>query len=130
FLLGEHDWWGKNKMPLYEEISHIPLMIRHPGTAPGRFAGLTQTIDLMPTILDLHGAPIPPEVCGHSLMPALTGGPVARETAIFGMFAGPMSVTDGRFVCYLYPTDEKGTGLGHYTLAPYHIDRNFSLAEL
>ena len=24
-LLGEHDWWAKNRMPLYEEISHIPL---------------------------------------------------------------------------------------------------------
>ena len=31
FLLGEHDWWAKNRMPVYNEISHIPLMIYHPG---------------------------------------------------------------------------------------------------
>ncbi|NBT41259.1 MAG: sulfatase, partial [Alphaproteobacteria bacterium] len=27
FLLGEHDWWAKNRMPVYDEIAHIPLMI-------------------------------------------------------------------------------------------------------
>ena len=26
FMLGEHDWWAKNRMPLYNEISHIPLL--------------------------------------------------------------------------------------------------------
>ena len=30
FMLGEHDWWAKNRMPLYNEISHIPLFIYHP----------------------------------------------------------------------------------------------------
>ena len=35
FLLGEHDWWAKNRMPLYEEISHIPLFVHHPGFADG-----------------------------------------------------------------------------------------------
>ncbi|NDR56188.1 sulfatase [Aliiruegeria sabulilitoris] len=130
FLLGEHEWWGKNKMPLYEEISHIPLMIRHPECKPGRYSGLTQTTDLMPTILELHGAPIPPEVRAHSLLPALQGEDVGRETAILGMFAGPICVTDGRFTYYLYPTDETASGLGQYTLEPHHIDRDFSLAEL
>ena len=26
FLLAEHDWWGKNRMPFYDEIAHIPLL--------------------------------------------------------------------------------------------------------
>ena len=30
FLLGEHDFWAKNRMSLYEEISHIPLFVWHP----------------------------------------------------------------------------------------------------
>ncbi len=130
FLLGEHAWWGKNKMPLYEEIAHIPLMIHHPEGKSGRHPGLTQTTDLMPTILELHGTPIPPEVRAHSLLPALKGADVGRETAVLGMFAGPICVTDGRFTYYLYPTNETASGLAHYTLAPHHIDRNFSLAEL
>ena len=55
FLLGEHDWWAKNRMPLFEEISHIPLFIYHPEYSEyqgQRRKSLTQTIDLMPTILD------------------------------------------------------------------------------
>ena len=30
FLLGEHDWWAKNRMHCYEEVSHIPLFVYHP----------------------------------------------------------------------------------------------------
>ena len=30
FLLGEHNWWAKNRMPIYEELSHIPLFLYHP----------------------------------------------------------------------------------------------------
>ena len=30
FLLGEHGWWGKGRMPIYEEIAHIPLYIWDP----------------------------------------------------------------------------------------------------
>jgi arylsulfatase A-like enzyme len=28
FLLGEHDFWAKNRMNMYEEIAHIPLFVR------------------------------------------------------------------------------------------------------
>ena len=74
FLLGEHDWWAKNRMPLYEEISHIPLFFYHPKfmkLGGERRTSLTQTIDLMPTFLDLYDAPIPDEVQGYSLIPIL-----------------------------------------------------------
>ena len=27
FLLGEHDWWAKNRMNMYEEVAHIPLFV-------------------------------------------------------------------------------------------------------
>ena len=30
FLLGEHDFWAKNRMNLYEEIAHIPLFVHDP----------------------------------------------------------------------------------------------------
>ena len=130
FLLGEHEWWGKNKMPYYEEIAHIPLMIRHPEGRAGRHAGLTQTTDLMPTILDLHGVPIPPEVRASSLKGALEGRGTARETAILGMFGGPICVTDGRYTYHHHPRNATGEGLAHYTLAPAHIDRPFAPAEL
>ena len=40
FLLAEHDWWGKNRAPFFNEIAHIPLMIHLPGAAPGRSGAL------------------------------------------------------------------------------------------
>ena len=45
--------WAKNRMPLYEEISHIPLFFYHPkysNKAGQRRKSLTQTIDLMPNL--------------------------------------------------------------------------------
>ncbi|MFT2214589.1 sulfatase-like hydrolase/transferase [Rhizobium giardinii] len=59
FLLGEHDFWAKNRMNMYEEIVHIPLFVhdpRRPGSAGTRRSALTQTIDLAPTFLDLDAS--------------------------------------------------------------------------
>ena len=33
YLLSEHDWWGKNLQPYYEEISHIPMIVHSPAHA-------------------------------------------------------------------------------------------------
>ena len=75
FLLGEHDFWAKNRMNLYEEIVHIPLFVLPPARAgrPARRPALTQTIDLAPTFLDLFGVERPAEMQGDSLLPVLGG---------------------------------------------------------
>lgn len=133
YLLGEHDWWAKNKMPYFEEISHIPLMIWHPdmGASSGaRTTSLTQATDLMPTFLDIHGLEIPSEVTAHSLMPLVYGGDGMRSSAILGMFAGPICATDGRYTYYRFPDDTAETGVSLYTLMPSHLDTYFSPEEL
>jgi len=73
--LGEHGYNLHAGVP-YDEALHIPLLIRFPGAHPpvGRVEALTQTIDLLPTLLDLYGAPYPrAQVQGKSLLPLLTG---------------------------------------------------------
>ena len=133
FLLSEHEWWGKNRMPYYEEISHIPLMIWHPdhaGAAGGRRSGLTQTPDLMPTFLDLHGMAAPANVTGRSLVPLLEGNQSLHDTVVLGMFAGPVCITDGRYSYFRYPDDLTGTNLNLYTLMPTHLSAHFDLDEL
>ena len=133
FLLAEHDWWGKNLMPYYTEISHIPLMIHHPAHAQAagqRRKAVTQTMDLMPTILDIFGQPVPREVQGRSLLPLLAQDQTIREVGIFGMFGGPIGATDGRYTYYLYPGDLYGPGLYEYTLMPMHLHSLFSAAEM
>jgi arylsulfatase A-like enzyme len=133
FLLSEHDWWGKNLMPYYAEISNIPLIVHHPAHAAragGRRRALTQTADLMPTFLDLFGIPVPPEVQGHSLVPLLERDREVRPAAIFGMFGGPIGATDGRYTYYLYPEDLYAPGLHEYTLMPMHLHTLFTPAEM
>ena len=133
YLLAEHDWWGKNLQPYYEEISHIPLMIHHPDFAAQggvRVSGLTQTYDLMPTLLDIHGLAVPGEVQGRSLLDLLREHSAGRQVGIFGMFGGPIGATDGRYAYYLYPADLYAPGLHEYTLMPTHIRSMMSSAEL
>ena len=133
FLLSEHEWWGKNRMPYYEEISHIPLMIWHPdhaGAAGARRSSLTQTPDLMPTFLDLHGLAAPPNVTARSLVPLLDADRTIHDTAALGMFAGPVCVTDGRYSYFRYPDDLTGANLNLYTLMPAHLGGHFDIEEL
>jgi len=133
FLLAEHEWWGKNRMPYYEEISHIPLFVYHPqhaGAGGARRSMLTQTTDLMPTLLDLFNLAPPAEVRGRSLLPCLAGEQELREVAVFGMFGGPIGATDGRFAYYLFPDDLLAPGLYEYTLMPTHLMTRFTPEEL
>lgn len=133
FLLGEHDWWAKNRMPLYEEISHIPLFIHHPDfrdKAGERRKALTQTIDLMPTFCELFGAEIPAEVQGHSLLELMERDQPLRETGIFGYWGGGINVVDGRYTYFCYPRDMLNQQLYQYTLMPMHMTKMFTVEEL
>jgi arylsulfatase A-like enzyme len=132
FLLGEHDFWAKNRMNMYEEIVHIPLFVHRPGQGgPGaRRRALTQTIDLAPTFLDLFGVAPAPEMQGHSPLPILDADKPIREAAIFGYFGGAVNVTDGRYTYHRFPPDPKAQELYQYTLMPTHIWDFFPPYEL
>jgi arylsulfatase A-like enzyme len=61
---------------VYDELVHVPLLIRFPRAeaVTGSVSALTQTVDVLPTILDLFGVPCPPDsVQGHSLLPLISG---------------------------------------------------------
>lgn len=73
---------------------------------------------------------MPAEATAHSLMPALLGGATARESAILGMFAGPICVTDGRYTYYRFPEAEADDDISMYTLMPSHLESLFSVTEL
>ena len=118
FYHGEHGLMGKSlisgefysTVPLYEEVAHIPLLIRLPGQRPGRRQALAQPPDLMPTILDLAGVDIPGTVQGRSLAPVLRaerdhqrGIAVASPSIIHGRGAMAFTtVTDGEW-SLIYP---------------------------
>lgn len=133
FLLAEHDWWGKNRMPFFNEIAHIPLLIHHPDqmrNAGRRRSALTQSTDIMPTLLDLHGIAPPPGVEGKSLLPLLQADGTIREAALYGMFGAGTNITDGRYTYFRYPEDMNAQMLYEYTLMPMHLKNLFHVDEL
>lgn len=133
FLLGEHDWWAKNRMPVYDEIARIPLMIYHPDFAEQggtRRRALTQSIDMMPTILSLHDKECPPDVTGKSLIPLLETDHDVRDAAIFGLFGAACNVTDGRYVYHRYPETLSTDGLYEYTLMSSRMMSRIPISDL
>jgi iduronate 2-sulfatase len=71
FLLGEHAIWGKHC--LYEHALRSPLIVRIPHLPhPGQTSqALVETVDIYPTLADLCGLPVPPQLDGRSLRPQL-----------------------------------------------------------
>lgn len=65
---GDHGVIKKAPALPYEELAHVPLLIRHPDRlgAGRRFRSFTQPPDLFPTILDLAGLPAPGESWGFA----------------------------------------------------------------
>lgn len=66
-LLGDYGMTHKNPT-FYECLSHIPAILVHPD---GRwentvFSGLTEEVDLVPTLLEILGVEIPPTMVGKS----------------------------------------------------------------
>ena len=133
FLLGEHDFWAKNRMNMYEEIVHIPLFVadpRQPGATGSRRAALTQTTDLAPTFLDFFGVAPAAEMEAHSLLPVVAEDSRLREAVLFGYFGGAVNVTDGRYSYHRFPADLHAQEIYQYTLMPTHIFQPFTPDEL
>ncbi|MBI5435457.1 MAG: sulfatase [Planctomycetes bacterium] len=64
----ERHGWSRHAI-LYEDQLRVPLVLRGPGVPAGRRVGAqVRTIDVMPTLLELAGFPIPASVEGKSLL--------------------------------------------------------------
>jgi arylsulfatase A-like enzyme len=72
-MVGAHGLADKGPH-LYDEICRVPLLARVPGTPGGRRSdALVYNMDLMPTILELAGCPLPEGLDAVSLVPVLRG---------------------------------------------------------
>jgi arylsulfatase A-like enzyme len=101
--------WRGSKAHIWEGGHRVPLLVRPPGP-PG--AGtvddrLVSLVDLLPTVADLAGVPLPARVApdGVSFAPALAADVPARparahlvhhaEAGAFGLRAGPWKLAEG-----------------------------------
>ncbi len=70
----EHGFLGHGAH-LHPEVLDVPLIVRGPGLARGRrIRAPVAHVDLMPTLLELLGAPVPAGLMGRSLVPLLRSG--------------------------------------------------------
>lgn len=132
FLLGEHDWWAKCRMPFYNEIARTPLFIWDPRNqvAGERRQALVQTIDLPPTLLDFFEVDVPEDMQGKPLRDTIKSDLPVREAALFGLHGGHVNCTDGRYVYMRAPISAENDPLYEYTLMPTHMREMFSIDEL
>jgi iduronate 2-sulfatase len=81
---GEHGYWGKHN--LWDLSLQVPLIIRTPEAdrREGRASGLTEHVDVYPTLCDLAGLPRPGEFLeGVSLLPLLEEPASQFKEAVF-----------------------------------------------
>jgi len=132
FLLGEHDWWGKCRMPFYEEIAHTPFFLWDPRCRKRgeRRKSLVQTIDIAPTLLEYFGVERSKDMLGKPLRDTIAFDTPVRNAALFGNHGGHVNCTDGRYVYMRAPVSENNEPLFQYTLMPTHMTHTFSVDEL
>ncbi len=86
----ENETWGQGNTIMGDDPgARIPLIIHDPRHPEGRVIdGITRSVDLLPTLLELLGIPAPPGLEGVSLVPAWRGAPLPdlpafQETGIW-----------------------------------------------
>jgi arylsulfatase A-like enzyme len=98
----EHETWGQGNSAIGDFSARVPVVMAGPSLkAGGCLDGVTRSVDLAPTLLELLGLTVPPEMEGTSLAAALKGGklpelPAFYETGIWltavpGMPVGHLS---------------------------------------
>jgi arylsulfatase A-like enzyme len=133
YYFGEHNIVGKpvrvaKRTGIYEELGHIPLLIRHPeGLGAGTtIPGLAQPPDIYATALDLAGIPRVPWAQGNSLAPRLRGEPGLQKFAVSGYHphrgrASCITVTTNEWALLYSPTPEtQELELYHMPTDPHH----------
>jgi len=104
---GEHGYLG-HVTSAYDESTHIPLILRFPGPkAPsGTITGLTQVVDILPTLYDLLEIAIPKEgIQGRTLLPLMAGDAKEVNEYVFCRTAGvppSYSVRNHQYLLLLY----------------------------
>jgi len=85
--LGQHAMY--QKMELYDQASRVPLIVRGPGIVAGQqIESPVSHLDLLPTVLDFMGPPVPENLDGRSLVTALRGQEMLSELPVFIQFTG------------------------------------------
>lgn len=140
-MMGEHGFvekWGH----MYEQVMRIPMVIKLPKSAYGgiKLEAFVESVDVMPTILDLLKMPIPSTVQGISLLPYIMGQVESHKSSVYGQYycgslqnEAALMVRDEEWKLTSYP---EGNRLEGYLPNDHHLknsqlfDRDYPLGEL
>ncbi|TVR72662.1 MAG: DUF4976 domain-containing protein [Spirochaetaceae bacterium] len=78
---GHHGYWGKHN--LWDQSLRVPLAMRVPGGKPSVVTGLTEHVDLFPTLCELCDLPLPRFVQGESLVPLMRDPTAPGKDAVY-----------------------------------------------
>lgn len=138
YSLGHHGRFEKHCM--YEPAVRSPLIVRRPrstssgqvghGSPGGSTAALTEFVDIVPTVLESCGVPVPRTVQGRSLVPLLTGRTEKHREHIFSTYAHneEAMVRDERFkLIFIRGKRERDDGYASGRPLPGHTIKLFGL---
>lgn len=74
------------KGTFYDDLLHIPLIIKHPKIIHRKLDGLVSHVDLMPTILDFLGLRPQSKMSGKSLLPLILKGKEVNKFVFAGSY--------------------------------------------
>ncbi len=101
-MLGDHHLWRKTYA--YEGSARVPFIVRPPATMklPGHQVvdQVVELRDIMPTLLEAAGAPIPASVDGRSVLPLLRGETAGWREYLHGEALGLLQPAAGEPLCH------------------------------
>jgi arylsulfatase A-like enzyme len=102
--IGHHGLVGKQNM--FEHSLRVPFMVAGPGIEPDRKIAVPIYLqDIMPTVIELAGAPVPEQVEFNSLLPLLKGRKTEQYKALYGAYIDKQRmVIVGDYKLIIYPS--------------------------
>jgi len=117
FLLGEHGQWQKNL--LWEKATHVPLVIRAPGSRAGQVVhSNVEMIDLYPTLVQMAGLPAKVGLDGRSLQPLIANPARAWDYPAYSQILGGRSIRTARYRYTEWQNGKAGRQLYDYKADP------------
>jgi len=97
--LGEHLRYGKG-YPGDDGVSRVPLIVRWPRgiSSPGRtIRQIVEAVDMVPTLLECAGIPVPSYMQGQSLLPIIEGKSTEGRKSALTEMTGSKALRTGEF---------------------------------
>ena len=110
-FMPDHGMWRHGKATLYDYGLKVPMLMYWKGniTAGSVYDGLVQTVDFLPTILDLAGIPQPEglETDGMSLKTIIETGTGEAHSSLFGElgYSRAVKTKEWKYIAIRYPEE-------------------------